>query len=299
MNRRWFLAGIFSVLVLTPGCRTTNGYPKAIHNVNNRTQSAAIMIPGVRSNLKFMQITDAHVSVSVDRETNMMKYAERMHKSYTGPRRHFSRDISKSTFEYLDDVLQRAKKEDVDLLLLTGDIVNFPSLASVEYVCDRLKESGIPWLYIAGNHDWHYEGLEGSLELLRKTWTETSLLPLYQGRNPLFYSEVIKGINFVGIDNSTGKVSGEQLDFLKAQLKRKEPIIVLSHIPYNISEGGGHHDMAAFVHTVLSNRSKIVGIFAGHTHQSCASFTGNMCQYVSLPCCQGACFVVEAKSMRP
>jgi DNA repair exonuclease SbcCD nuclease subunit len=252
-------------------------------------------MPNATTHLKFMQITDAHISINVDQETNMMKYAERMHKAYTGSRRHFSQDTSKSTFEFLDDVLQKAKKEHVELLLLTGDIVNFPSAASVEYVCDRLKKTGIPWLYIAGNHDWHYEGLEGTLDVLRTTWIEKSLLPLYQGRNPLFYSEVIKGLNFAGIDNSTGKVSEEQINFLRTQLKRKEPIILLSHIPYDFSSEGDDREMAPFVHTILSNRSKIVGIFAGHTHQSTFSFSGNMCEYVSLPCFQGASFMVEVK----
>jgi predicted MPP superfamily phosphohydrolase len=299
MNRRWFLSGVLGAFVLTFGCRTVNRDANALHVINSRNQSATILVPGLKTNLKFMQITDAHISVSVDRETNMMKYAARMHKAYTGAKRHFSQDTNKTTFEYLDDVLQKAKQEHVELLLLTGDIVNFPSAASVEYVCDRLKKTGIPWLYIAGNHDWHYEGLEGSLELLRTTWIEKSLLPLYQGRNPLFYSEAINGINFVGIDDSTGKVSQEQIEFLEEQLKRKEPIILLSHIPYDIGGEGKPITMAGFVQTLLANRNKIVGIFTGHNHHAAFSFTGSMCQYVSLPCFQGACFVVAIKAMDP
>jgi 3',5'-cyclic AMP phosphodiesterase CpdA len=299
MKRRWFLTQICSVLLLAWACYAADSDQQVLQVINSWNQSATILIPGFKTDLKLMQITDAHISVSVDRETNMMKYAERMHKAYTGSKRHFSQATSKTTFEYLDDVLQKAKKEHVELLLLTGDIVNFPSPASVEYVCERLKRTGIPWLYIAGNHDWHYEGLEGSLELLRTTWIEKSLLPLYQGRNPLFYSEVIKGINFVGIDNSTGLVRQEQIEFLKEQLQRKEPIILLSHIPYDIQDESRPNDMAAFVHTLLSNRSKIVGIFTGHSHHSAFSFSGNMCQYVSLPCFQGACFVVEVKPMQP
>ena len=37
---------------------------------------------------------------------------------------------------------------------------------------------------------------------------------------------------------------------------------MLSHIPYNFSSKGDRHEMAPFVHTILSNRSKIVGITA-------------------------------------
>ena len=295
MNRRNFLAGVLAALVLALGCWTVNADPKVIHLVNSRNQSATILIPGTTNHLKLMHITDAHISVSVEQEAAMLKQGERMHKAYTGTRRHFSQDVSKTTFAYLDDVLQRAKKEHVELLLLTGDIVNFPSPASVEYVCDRLKKTGIPWLYIAGNHDWHYEGLPGTPESLRRTWIEKSLLPLYQGRNPLFYSEVIQGINFVGIDNSTLTVSQEKAEFLKAQLARPEPIILLSHIPYRFSDEGKNGEMATFARTLAANSSKVIAIFAGHIHQSTFSFTGNMCQYTSQACFDGSSFVAEIK----
>jgi len=295
MNRRKFLAAAQAALVLTLGCWTVNADPKVVHLINSRSQSATILIPGTTTHLKLMHITDAHVSVSVEQEADMIKQGERMHKAYTGTRRHFSQDVSKTTFAYLDDVLQRAKKEHVELLLLTGDIVNFPSPASVEYVCDRLKKTGIPWLYIAGNHDWHYEGLEGTPEALRKTWIEKSLLPFYQGRNPLFYSEVISGINFVGIDNSTTKVSQEQTEFLEAQVARPEPIILLSHIPYSFNGEAKNGEMAAFARTLSANSSKVIAIFAGHIHQSTFSFIGNMCQYTSQACFEGASFVAELK----
>jgi 3',5'-cyclic AMP phosphodiesterase CpdA len=295
MKRRIFLAGALAALVLALGCGTLNAEAKVVHLIHSRNQSTTILIPGTTNHLKLMHITDTHISVSVEQEADMIRQGERMHKAYTGTRRHFSQDVSKTTFAYLDDVLQRAKKEHVELLLLTGDIVNFPSPASVEYVRDRLKKTGIPWLYIAGNHDWHYEGLEGTPEALRKTWIEKSLLPLYQGRNPLFYSEVISGINFVGIDNSTTKVSQEQTEFLEAQLARPEPIILLSHIPYSFNGEAKNGEMAAFARTLSANSSKVIAIFAGHIHQSTYSFCGNMCQYTSQACFEGASFVAEIK----
>jgi 3',5'-cyclic AMP phosphodiesterase CpdA len=291
MNHRWFLAVLASV-TLTLGCRTVNG-DRVVHLVNSQTHSATILVPGVRTNLKFMQITDAHISLSVPAETNMMIYAERMHRAYVGPQRHFSQDIRKATFDYLEEVLQKAKQEHVDLLLLTGDIVNFPSAASVAYVCERLNRAGIPWLYIAGNHDWHYEGLEGTPDQLRATWTKRSLMPLYQGRNPLFYSAIIRGINFVGLDNSTGQLSPEQVEFLKKQMRRNKPIIVLSHIPYSFDGAGGPLDLGALITPTRSHRGKIIAVFAGHTHRPSYAFGGDACQYVFLPCFQGASFLAE------
>ena len=60
----------------------------------------------------------------------------------------------------------------------------------------KLKDTNIPYIYIAGNHDWHYEGIEGTLESLRDKWIEKRLLPLYQGNHPLMAAYDIKGIRF-------------------------------------------------------------------------------------------------------
>jgi DNA repair exonuclease SbcCD nuclease subunit len=285
-----------TILVLTFSFVTPADGQKVVHFVSNRNDlSAIIKIPGLNDSLKIMQITDAHISIDDKSESGFMKYADRMHKAYMNPRKHYSKDVSKTTFEYLDDLLLKAKKENVQLLLLTGDIVNFPSLVSVKYVYDRLTETGIPWLYISGNHDWHYEGMSGTLDSLRGTWTEKSLKPLYRGNNPMNYSAIIHGINFVGIDNSTDEVNDTQVKFLKDQLKRKEPIVLISHIPYNLNSVTDQKGLIPLKDVISSNSKKIVAILAGHIHTSTYYFTGNLCQYTTPAAFQGACFIVNIK----
>jgi DNA repair exonuclease SbcCD nuclease subunit len=280
-----------AILIFISSGTTQDDGRKVIHFVSNQELSATITIPGFKDSLKIMQITDAHLDIEDEKEVDLIKYSERMHKAYMNPRKHYSQDISKTTFEYFDDLLLKAKNEDIELLLLTGDIVNFPSAVSVEYLYDRLIKAGIPWLYTAGNHDWYYEGMKGNQDSLRKTWIEKSLLPLYNDLNPLFYSVIINGINFVSIDNSTFQVNDKQVEYLKDQLKRKEPIVLISHIPYysNISE------MIPLNDIISSNSDKIVAILTGHIHKSSFYFTGNLCQYTSLPSFQGGYFVVNVK----
>ena len=225
-----------------------------------------------------------------------MEYAERMHKAYFKPRKHYTLDTSKTTFEYLDDLLLKAKNENIELLLLTGDIVNFPSAVSVKYVYNRLVETGIPWLYISGNHDWYYEGMPGSPDSLRITWIEKNLAPFYNGHNPLFYSEIINGINFVGIDNSTYKVNIEQVQFMEEQLSRNEPIILISHIPYSLNRNPSQPGTTALVDLISSNSDKIIAILTGHIHRTSFYFTGNLGQYTSLGAFQGGSFIVNVIS---
>lgn len=66
--------------------------------------------------------------------------------------------------------LDKAKKEQAALVILGGDIVNFPSLASVEHLKAMLDASGLNWTYTAGNHDWHYEGEPGTSFAQREKW---------------------------------------------------------------------------------------------------------------------------------
>lgn len=285
------------MLLVTLSFNSININKNVIHYLStNGDLKSTVMIPGYKDSLKILQITDIHISVADENEEDMMKYGERMHKAYSIPRKHFALDTSETTFQYFDDILQKAKKQNIDLLLLTGDIVNFPSAASVKYVYDKLSATGIPWLYISGNHDWHYEGLPGNIDSLRATWTKKSLLSLYSGSNPLFYNKIIHGINFVGIDNSTGEVNEAQIRFLKDQLTKPEPIMILSHIPYSLNKKTNQPGMAALANTISSNSEKITAIFTGHEHRFSFYFKGNLCQYTTMAGFQGASFMVNVRA---
>jgi predicted MPP superfamily phosphohydrolase len=287
----------FAFLILAFSCSSQDENRKVIHFITDpRELTATIKIPDFNDSLKIMQITDTHISIEDEKESDFMIYAERMHKAYNRPIKHFMLDTSKTTFDYLDELLLKAKNENVDLLLLTGDIVNFPSAASVKYVYDKLTDSGIPWLYVSGNHDWYYEGMPGSPDSLRITWINSNLAPLYNNRNPLFYSEIVNGINFVGIDNSTYKVNNEQIQFVREQLSRNEPIILISHIPYSLNRDESQPGTTALVDLISSNTNKIIAIFTGHTHRTSLYFTGNLCQYNTHASAQGGCCMVNILS---
>jgi DNA repair exonuclease SbcCD nuclease subunit len=286
---------VLAVTVLNPGCTREDN--KVSHFITNqRDLTGLITIPGYADSLRIMQITDAHLSIPDSSEIHLMEYGARMHKAYSAPRKHYLQDVYKTTFEFFDDLLAKAKNENAGLLLLTGDIINFPSAASVKYVFDRLVQTGIPWLYISGNHDWEYEGMPGNTDSLRSAWIDKRLAPLYQGLNPLYYSKIVNGINFVAIDNSTYRISDEQVNFLEEQLSGKEPIILISHIPFSLSKDPVQPGTVALVDLILSNSDKIIAIFTGHTHRTSFYFTGNLCQYTSLPAFQGGFFSVKIQS---
>ena len=157
-------------------------------------------------------------------------YSSRMAKAYNQTK-HFKTNTSTNPQKAFEETLAYAKQVNADVITLIGDIFSFPSELAIECVISKIKATGIPYIYIAGNHDWHYEGMEGKLALLRDQWIEKRLMPLYQGNNPLMASYDIKGIKFLAIDNSTYEINDEQLRFFSEQVSFGMPVVLLIHIP--------------------------------------------------------------------
>ncbi len=180
--------------------------------------SVRITVPGLRNALRVFVVGDTHLTLRDQRDVAYDGCTARM-------ARYPARDGA------FAQTLARAKEENADLVALVGDIVSYPTLANVEYVMKELEASGLDWIYTAGNHDWHFEGLPGSDVEQRAEWTKRRLLPLYRGGNPLMSSKVVKGVRFVAIDNSCYHISREQLDFWEAESGKGDPTVLLMHVP--------------------------------------------------------------------
>ena len=250
----------------------------------------------VHKSVNIVHIADTHLFRDDERGVPYQAFSNRMAKAYNQTT-HFKTGIKTNPEEAFEQTLNFARQENVDLITLGGDIFSFPSEAAIEWVVAKLEETGIPYIYVAGNHDWHYEGMKGTLESLRETWIERRLLPLYQGRNPLMAVYDIGGIRFLAIDNSTYQISEEQLAFFKAQLAGGKPLVLLVHIPMyapgkEIVFGCGNPNWSAATdrnfelerrpkwperghtsttrnfHKEVFSAPNLLGIFAGHVHRN-------------------------------
>ncbi|MEE4115810.1 MAG: metallophosphoesterase, partial [Marinilabiliaceae bacterium] len=139
--------------------------------------------------LKIIQVSDTHLWMDDMRGKAFSEYSQRMAGAYNSVK-HFRTGEDTDPQKSFGEVLEIAVKKNADLLAMTGDIFSFPSEAAIEWLYNKVNSAGIPYLYTAGNHDWHYEGMEGSRQELRKVWTEKRLKPLYQGNNPLMASYI-------------------------------------------------------------------------------------------------------------
>ena len=250
----------------------------------------------INESIKVVHIADTHLFKDDERGISYQEFSNRMAKAYNQTT-HFKTRKKTNPEEAFEQTLAFAKEVNADVITLIGDIFSFPSEAAIEWVLSKLKDTGIPYIYTAGNHDWHYEGMEGTLESLRDTWIEKRLLPLYQGNHPLMAAYDIKGIRFLAIDNSTYQINEEQLAFFIEQVDSGVPLVLLVHIPMyapgkNIVFGcgnpnwgaatdrnyelerrpiwpeSGHTQTTLNFHKEVFTAPNLLGIFAGHVHRN-------------------------------
>ena len=258
-------------------------------------------------NFKVMFLADTHFTIEDERGKDFYSFTQRMGGSAVEPENYGK---SNGREQALLGSLKEAKKAGCELVILGGDIINFPSLASVELLEQIMKESGLKWIYTARNHDWHYEGEQGDAAALRDKWEQSNLKKLYQGQHPLYSSTVLHGINFVLIDNSTNEVTEEQLDFMQEQIEKGLPIVLSMHIPlylpgHNIDYGcgnsqwnkkndsyyeiekrfpwpeEGHTQVTYAFRDLIFHCPLILGVYAGHTHEEAWDVGNNVFQYVA------------------
>lgn len=314
MNRRYFLssAGLTASGLLLGAC-TPAIKQKKVQDIRGTFSTVRNEISiSTKVNVKptrIFHITDTHLSMDDERGIKYQKFSQRMAGAYES-NVHFQTGEEYSTKESFEWTLNRAKEEEADFLALTGDIFSFPSEAAVDWIMNKLNETGIPFAYVAGNHDWHYEGMKGSAIQLRNIWTEKHLKPMYQGNNPLFASYDVNGIRFICIDNSTYEILPEQLQFLKKQIDSGVPIILMLHIPlympgrpmgygcahpewsektdknYKIERREkwrieGHTRITFDFYNEVFLATNLLTILAGHTHLSALDVKNGITQVVS------------------
>jgi UDP-2,3-diacylglucosamine pyrophosphatase LpxH len=192
--------------------------------------NAVIKCKSIKENIKVVHISDSHISILKDGKSELPEYTSRMDAAFKNPK-HYLTGAEGNKEKYFDMILEDAKKKGAELLILTGDIVNNPTAANVEYIKKKLDECGIDYIYTAGNHDWHFEGMEGHQKDLRDEWVNKRLKPLYNGNNTACYSKIVKGVNFIMIDNSTFQVNDEHVKFFREETKKGLPIVLGMHIP--------------------------------------------------------------------
>jgi len=264
--------------------------------------------PKIKSRQSFLMLADTHLFRDDARGKKYAEFSGRMAKAYNRTK-HFETGSDTDPETCFMASLARMTGQKQTLLALVGDILSFPSEAGVEWVMGQLAQAGIPHVYTAGNHDWHYEGMAGSSADLRRTWVAERLKPLYAGADPLFHLQPMGDIDLLIIDNSTYEIHPEQLAFFRERERRGRPMLLLLHIPLyvpgrSLGFGCGHPDWSAkndrswqlerrepwrsdgHTHTTMDfhravfRSEHLIGILAGHIHKPSVDVVNGIPQIV-------------------
>ena len=169
---------------------------------------------GLEKPVRILHVTDTHLALADENDD------ERKHDLSD---RLNNPDKEKFLYEQIEYA-----KNNCDLLVHTGDLIDFVSHATVEKAREILKNDNI--FFIAGNHDYS--------QYVGEAWEDNayrmnSYMQMGYGLGvPMFFnSRIVEGVNIVGIDNSYYLFAGWQLWRLKKEVEKGLPLVLAFHDP--------------------------------------------------------------------
>lgn len=171
---------------------------------------------GAEKPFTLLHFTDTHLTFADERDDERKQILARQRTQY----------FPKAE-KVMEEVKQLLKKENA-LIIHTGDFIDFVSVANLEYVKRFTDEYG--GFYTAGNHEFSlYVGEAKEDEAYRNI----SLATVQKSfpNDIRMASMMVNGINFVGLDDGYYLFDERQYEFLKNEIKKGLPIVLLLHNP--------------------------------------------------------------------
>lgn len=189
-----------------------------------------LVIPGLTKTYRIMHITDAHVVKMDWRDDSVIIVDEGAHHgkilSDFGSKRynHFIIDgiPTVQRFEKMIDNIC-AEPNCADLIVFTGDILDFFTEAAVEFLTEQLARLPIPYMFVIGNHDSIFfpEGEEQTRQRFAHLCAGNTELQKYK----------LGELAIIGIDNARDRYTEKGLTELEKALEGEEYAILCQHIP--------------------------------------------------------------------
>lgn len=128
---------------------------------------------------------------------------------------------------YFDAAVNYARKKDL-MLIHTGDLIDFVSVANLEYVAEKL--GGDRWFTAAGNHEYSQYVGEACEDAAYRAQSYDKVQASFPN-DLTFASCVVNGVNFVAVDDGYYHFTKHQQKLMKKEIKKGLPIVMLCHVP--------------------------------------------------------------------
>ncbi len=201
-------------------------HPEAWHGID--PAHFEVKIKGLKRNYTFFHLTDLHMGEFTPDEAAGMPEERR---TYAQHRYEFFGREGQGAAALWKDYMTRAKAERADLLLLTGDIIDFPSEANVNALKDGIRNSDIPTLYVVGNHDWSFADDYHTPNATALHYPKFADLC---GGDPYISWVEYEDLIICAVDDSRDRVSKETVDKFMALCALGKPVILIMHVPLHV-----------------------------------------------------------------
>ena len=278
--------------------------------------TTTLTIPGLERAYTLLQVTDLHSAAYSNEEAKAMQ-ADR--RNYIAGRRNSFTDGFMLSEERMPYMFGYADTVNADLLMLTGDIIDFPSELNVSMMQQNLEAIKAPALFSLGNHDWCYADDYLSAGAAAAYIPKLNVLSAGEPADDPY----VKYVEFdefmvVSVDNSTDSVTAQTVDKFLALCEKGKPIILMLHVPLHVDSliadctkvwgkdlgmGGDtgvcawNPDVQRFYHAVAEDENTpVIAIFAGHVHFNHEDMLPNgVMQYITSTAYTGDCRVITVK----
>lgn len=258
-----------------------------------------LRIPGLIGNYRVMHITDSHIVKMDHRDDSVVIVDSGAHHgkilSDFGAKRynHFVVD-GIPTVDRFENLIGRicAEPDCADLIVFTGDILDFYTEVGMEFLTEQLARLPIPFLFVIGNHDSIFfpDGEEKTRERFNHLCGGNTELQKYK----------LGELAFIGIDNARDRYTDSGLQQLRNALEGEKYAILCQHIPLSTE---GYHEAAmaaagrdlglggqgvcvgdswkAVFDMITAPNTPIKAIFCGDCHRDGMSYLGEAMQFTA------------------
>ncbi len=179
---------------------------------------------GLERPLKILHITDSHIALCDERDNARKKALA-------------ARLGSNDREKYLQEQISYGR-EHSDLIVHTGDLIDFTSHANFDFARKILAEEKL--FFAAGNHEFSQYVGEAYEDFAYKMNSFREMMPGLGA--PLFFNaRIVGGVNFVSIDDSYHQFEPWQMTKLQKEIEKGLPIVVCLHAPLFEQSLYDHH----------------------------------------------------------
>lgn len=211
--KRLYLVILTIIMLTLSACGSSN--EKIPLNIAEET----VDVDGFDGEFNIFFLADSHISLCDDRDSELIEKAAQRSTMFKVD------DIE--AWDRFDALIGYAKKDNDDLLILGGDIIDSAMYASIDHVNDRLKGLDIPYMYTMGNHDFEY----GNEYFSPKAYEE--YLPrLHDLRDDKPYQiREYDDLIVFSADDDNSQIDAPVLEAYKEEASKGKPIVLIVHVP--------------------------------------------------------------------